>query len=233
MLSSPIGADTSRSASPAHSNPGVRTGSRSDRVRDAPIRARTSRLAPGLHLAGSGALQRRAWHKRVILPGGPARMEYSLTMTEGKIEHAYEVVVNRPSALVFALLTDFEKYLSQWAKGPVAVRKLTAGDTGSGTRFEVTARVAGIPLRSPYDVTGFDPDRRLAGDGIAGPFRFSEEYTLSPEGPGGDQTRLHYTVRADPRGIFKLARRPLTGPLRRLLNADIDRFKSFAEGPRP
>ena len=130
-------------------------------------------------------------------------------MTEGKIEHGCDIVINRPPAHVFALLTDFELYLARWAKGPVAAKKLTSGPTTSGTRFEVTARVAGIHLRSPYAVTSLERDQRFAGQGTAGPVRFSEEYTLGPDHDGGERTRLRYAMRAEPRGIFKLARKPI------------------------
>jgi polyketide cyclase/dehydrase/lipid transport protein len=97
---------------------------------------------------------------------------------EGKIEHSCEIVINGSPSHVFTILADLERYLARWAKGPVAVKKLTDGPTTSGTRFEVTARVAGLPARSPYTVTACECDRRFAGQGIAGPVRFSEEYRL-------------------------------------------------------
>ncbi len=150
-------------------------------------------------------------------------------MTGGEIEHACEIVINGPPAHVFGLLTDLEQYLAQWAKGPVAAKKLTTGATGSGSRFEVTARVAGLRVRSPYVVTRFELDRRFGGDGIAGPVRFSEEYTLEPDSGTSDRTRLRYTMRAAPRGVFKLARSPIAGQLRRLLDADLERFKGLVE----
>jgi hypothetical protein len=109
----------------------------------------------------------------------------------------------------------------------------TSGPTTSGTRFEVTARVAGIRVRSPYTVTSFEREQRFAGQGIAGPVRFSEEYTLGPDREAGDRTQLHYAMRAEPRGIFKLARKPIAGQLRRLLDADLERFKALVETTPP
>jgi carbon monoxide dehydrogenase subunit G len=153
---------------------------------------------------------------------------------EGGIEHSCEILINGPPAHVFAVLSDLEQYLARWAKGPVAAKKLTSGATTSGTRFEVTARVAGICVRSPYSVTSFERDRWFAGQGIAGPVRFSEEYTLVPDREEGDRTRLRYAMRAEPRGIFKLARTPIAGQLRRLLDSDLERFKTLVETtPQP
>jgi hypothetical protein len=152
---------------------------------------------------------------------------------EGGIEHSCEVLINRPPAHVFIVLTDLERYLARWAKGPVAAKKLTNGPTTNGTRFEVTARVAGIRVRSPYTVTSFERDLRFAGHGIAGPVRFTEEYTLGPDHDAGDGTRLRYAMRAEPRGIFKLARKPIAGQLRRLLDSDLERFKTLVETAPP
>ena len=105
--------------------------------------------------------------------------------------------------------------------------------TGVGTRFEATARVAGLRVRSPYDVTGFERGRRFAGQGIAGPVRFSEEYALEPDRETGDRTRLRYAMRAEPRGFFRLARKPIAGRLRRLLDSDLERFKALVETTSP
>jgi uncharacterized membrane protein len=149
-----------------------------------------------------------------------------------EIEHSCEIVIDAPQDHVFGLLSDLERYLARWAKGPIAVRKLTGGPTGVGTRFEVTARVAGLRVRSPYEVTGFERGRRFAGQGIAGPVWFSEEYTLDADRETGARTRLRYAMRAQPRGLFKLARRPIAGQLRRLLDSDLERFRTLVEtGP--
>jgi hypothetical protein len=88
-------------------------------------------------------------------------------------------------------------------------------------------------VRSPYDLTGFERGRRFAGQGVAGPVRFSEEYTLAPDRATGDRTRLRYAMRAQPRGLFKLARRPLAGQLRRLLDSDLERFRALVEATPP
>ena len=60
---------------------------------------------------------------------------------------------------VFAILADFESNLARWAKGPVAATR-TAGDGGAGSRYIITARVP-AKVRSPYEVTGYDPPARL------------------------------------------------------------------------
>ncbi|MBV8220119.1 MAG: SRPBCC family protein [Solirubrobacterales bacterium] len=150
-------------------------------------------------------------------------------MGEREIEHSCEIVINAPPAHVFTILTDLEQYLARWAKGPIAAKKLTDGPTTSDTRSQVTARIAVFRVRSPYTVTATERDQRFAGKGIAGPVRFSEEYRLQTEHDAGDRTRLRYAMRAEPRGIFRLAREPIAGRLRRLLDSDLERFKMLVE----
>jgi uncharacterized membrane protein len=154
-------------------------------------------------------------------------------VVDREIEHSCEIVISSPAAHVFTILTDLEQYLARWAKGPVAAEKLTSGATTSGTHFQVTARVAGLRVRSPYTVTSFERDQRFGGRGIAGPVRFSEQYTLVTDREAGDRTRLSYTMRAEPRGVFKLARKPIAGQLRRLLDSDLQRFKTLVETTAP
>src|SRR5262249_22821816 len=116
------------------------------------------------------------------------------------IELHWDFTVRRRMDEVFALLTDLETYLPQWARGPVAVEKTTPGPTGIGTRFAVTARVGPVRVRSPYEVTAWKPDEVFGGSGIAGPLAFDEEYRLSET--AGELTSVSYTVAAEPRGLF-------------------------------
>jgi hypothetical protein len=111
----------------------------------------------------------------------------------------------------------------------VAANRLTSG--GDRERHSLRGRRPGrrTPRTVAYTVTSFARDQRLAGQGAAGPVRFSEEYTLGPDHDAGDRTRLRYAMRAEPRGIFKPARRPIAAQLRRLLDSDLERFETLVE----
>ena len=145
------------------------------------------------------------------------------------IEFDTTVRIDRPPARVFAILADFESNLARWAKGPIAARR-TAGDGGSGTRYIVTARVGPAKVRSPYEVTGYDPPLRFAGNGTAGPVRFHEEYSLTADGP---VTILTQSIQAAPRGPFRLAEQALRRQLQQLIAADLGRLKNLAEAGIP
>ena len=145
------------------------------------------------------------------------------------IEFDTTVRIDRAREQVFAILADFEPNLARWAKGPVAATR-TVGDGGSGSRYLITARVGPAKVRSPYEVTGYDPPARFAGHGIAGPVRFHEEYSLTADGP---VTVLTQSIRATPRGLFRLAEGTLRRQLQQLIASDLDRLKNLAEAEIP
>jgi Polyketide cyclase / dehydrase and lipid transport len=148
---------------------------------------------------------------------------------QAMIEFDTAVRIDRAREHVFAILADFESNLARWAKGPVAARR-TAGDGGAGSRYIVTARVGPAKVRSPYEVTGYDPPARFAGHGIAGPVRFCEEYSLTADGP---VTILTQSIRATPRGPFRLAEGTLRRQLQQLIASDLGRLKNLVETQIP
>ena len=138
------------------------------------------------------------------------------------------VRINRSREQVFAVLTDFETYLARWAQGPVAAQRL-AGNGGVGSRYLVIAKVGPVTVRSPYEVTGFEPPSRMAGSGVAGPVRFHEAYTLRED---GSTTVLTQSISATPRGMFVLVRGLVRRQLQRLIASDLGRFKRLVETER-
>jgi len=145
------------------------------------------------------------------------------------IEFDTTVRIGRTPGQVFSVLADFETYLARWAKGPIAAAR-TDGDGGAGSRYLITARVGPATVRSPYEVTGYDPPGRLAGSGTAGPVRFQEEYRLTADGTA---TILTQAIRATPRGPFQLASGLLRRQLRGLIASDLDRLKDLVDAEIP
>jgi uncharacterized membrane protein len=140
------------------------------------------------------------------------------------IELSFGVRVDRPCQQVFAVLTDFEAYLARWAAGPIKATPTLAGATDAGSRFAVTARVGPFRVRSPYEVLAWAPPSRFSGRGTAGPVRFEEEYHLS--GDDGS-TELTQSIRAWPRGAFRVFEPLIRRQLRRLIASDLERFRAL------
>ncbi len=120
------------------------------------------------------------------------------------IEFDTTVRIDQTRDRVFGILADFESNLARWAKGPAAAAR-TVGDSGVGSRYVITARIGPAKVRSPYEVTGYDPPERFAGHGTAGPVRFHEEYSLTADGP---VTILTQSIRATPWAHSASRRRP-------------------------
>jgi len=107
-------------------------------------------------------------------------------MKEGKVE-TFEntVTINRPVEDVFAFLADFEN-VPTWNHAIEKTVKTSAAPTGKGTTYRQSRA---IPSRSTegFEVTGFEPVRRLEIQGEIGPFRTRASYMLTPVESG---TRL-------------------------------------------
>ena len=145
------------------------------------------------------------------------------------IELSFSESIARPSSEVFSILTGFEAYLARWAKGPVAAAKLGPGPTGPGTRFEITAKIGPLRARSRYEVLVWEPPQRFGGRGVAGPVRFEEEYRLTAS---QGATELTQSIKAWPRGPFRLLQPLIARQLQSLIPADLGRLKHLAEDTR-
>ena len=64
----------------------------------------------------------------------------------------------------------------------------------------------------------------------SGPVRFQEEYRLTGDGTA---TILTQSIRATPRGPFRLASGMLRRQLQRLIASDLDRLKDLVEAEIP
>jgi carbon monoxide dehydrogenase subunit G len=140
------------------------------------------------------------------------------------IELSLGVRVDRPPEQVFAVLTDFESYLARWAAGPIAAARTSLAATGAGTRFVVTAKVGPLRVRSPYEVSTWMPPTRFAGRGTAGPVRFEEQYRLDA---AGQSTELTQSIRAWPRGPFRVLEPVVKRQLSRLIASDLQQLKTL------
>jgi uncharacterized protein YndB with AHSA1/START domain len=116
------------------------------------------------------------------------------------------VTIHRPVDDVFAFLADFEN-IPQWNYAIEETRKTSAGPVGVGTTYLQTRS---IPRRQAegFEVTVFEPDRRLAIHGQIGPFQATISYRLEP---AGDATTIVNTVQLKASAATRLVA-PLAAP---------------------
>jgi hypothetical protein len=88
------------------------------------------------------------------------------------------ITINRRPAEVFGFLAQFEN-VPRWNYAISETRKISGGGVDVGSRYR---QVRTLPTRSEetFEVTEFEPDRRLSIRGGLGPFHGEIIYLLSP-----------------------------------------------------
>jgi uncharacterized protein YndB with AHSA1/START domain len=115
------------------------------------------------------------------------------------MQFTYTITIGRRPAEVFAYLAHFEN-LPRWNYAISDTRKTSSGPVGAGSRYRQT-RI--VPTRSEetFEVTEFEPGRRLSIQGSLGPFHGDVTYQLAPAGSG---TTLTNTMNLQPPGPLRL-----------------------------
>ena len=101
------------------------------------------------------------------------------------------VSINRPVGEVFAFVADGTDAM-QWRPAVVDVALVSGKGTGAVYRQGVKGP-GGRRIAADYEVTAFEPDRRIAFRAIAGPVRPSGEYRFDAV---GDATTVTFTLEA-------------------------------------
>jgi len=107
------------------------------------------------------------------------------------------ISIDRLATDVFAFLAHFEN-LPLWNPAISQTRRITGGQVAVGSRY-VQVRTAPRPSEETFEVTEFQPDRRLSVRGTFGPFPGESTYVLDSV---GDTTLLTNTVDVKPKGLL-------------------------------
>jgi uncharacterized protein YndB with AHSA1/START domain len=139
------------------------------------------------------------------------------------------VTIQRPADEVFAFLADFEN-IPRWNYAIEETKKASAGPVGVGTRYRQTRSVPGRSAEG-FEVTVFEPARRLAIDGQIGPFQATISYELEARAAA---TRLVNTVELDPsQAMLRFAAPLATSRIKASVAQNLSKLKLVLEGGRP
>lgn len=94
----------------------------------------------------------------------------------------HSVSIGRPVSEVFAFVADGENAM-RWRPGVLDVSRESGEGLGAIYRQGVRGP-GGRRIAADYEITAFEPDRRLAFRAIAGPVRPTGEYRFAQEGDG-------------------------------------------------
>jgi uncharacterized protein YndB with AHSA1/START domain len=146
------------------------------------------------------------------------------------MEFKNTVTIRRPVEDVFAFLADFEN-VPRWNHAIESTTKTSSGPVGVGSTYR---QIRSEPRRSEegFEVTAFEPARRLAIEGEIGPFRARAEYLLEPiEGA----TRFTNAVELEPSSVASKLLAPFAGSrIKTAVAENLDDLKALLESnPRP
>jgi hypothetical protein len=114
------------------------------------------------------------------------------------------VTIRRTAEDVFAFLADFEN-VPRWNYAIASTTKVSPGPVGVGTVYR---QIRSIPSRAEegFEVTVFQPGRRLAVEGEIGPFHARVSYLLESL---GNATRLTNDLELEPSSTLTRLLAPL------------------------
>jgi len=140
------------------------------------------------------------------------------------MEFTNTITINRRPTDVFGFLARFEN-VPLWNPAISETRRITAGPVGVGSRYRQT-RTRATPTSETFEVTEFEPDRRLCINGALGPFRGEVTYRLTP---AGDGTALTNTMFLQPSGPLRIVA-PLAAPrVKAAVAANLGTLKQILE----
>jgi uncharacterized protein YndB with AHSA1/START domain len=133
------------------------------------------------------------------------------------------VEIARPPAEVFAFLADGTNDL-RWREGVLDVVRKSG--TGVGTIYEQGVKGPfGKRVAADYEITAYEPGRRIGFRAIAGPVRPEGSYELEHVDGG---TRVTFSLRCSPSGLTKLMT-PMVAKTMRSEVAQLDRLRTALE----
>jgi carbon monoxide dehydrogenase subunit G len=132
------------------------------------------------------------------------------------------MIIQRPVEEVFAFLADFQN-VPKWNYAIVQTTKVSPGPVGVGTTYRQTRS---IPTRSEesFEVTVFEPPRRLEVRGQIGPFRARIGYLLEPTDSG---TRLRNAVDLESSGLSTIVAPLATSRVKHAVAANLDTLEQL------
>ena len=135
------------------------------------------------------------------------------------------VTINRPIAMVFALVSDVNRF-TEWQDGLVAANWTSADAPGAGATYAFVTRFAGMRMDLPGEVTSWNPPTGWTWKAAGGPFPVQGGYRLEQAGIG---TRITMFSDSEPKGLINAMRLLLKWMGERTYRNSLTRLKTILE----
>jgi uncharacterized protein YndB with AHSA1/START domain len=136
----------------------------------------------------------------------------------------HTVAIRRPLYEVFAFVADKEND-PRWRSGVTEISRKSGDGTAGTTYQQVVKGPGGRPIPADFEITGYEPGKRLAFCTTAGPVRPEGSFDFLEE---GGVTRVRFRLDATLAGTKKL----LTPMVSRSMRSEVqslDRLKQILE----
>jgi uncharacterized protein YndB with AHSA1/START domain len=142
------------------------------------------------------------------------------------MEFTNTITIERRPDEVFGFLAQFEN-VPLWNYAISETRKIDGGAVGVGSRYRQT-RTLPSQREETFEVTEFEPGRRLAIRGDLGPFRSEVTYVLDPTDTG---TTITNTMNLQPTGAARLIAPLAASRVKQAVAANLATLKQILEPP--
>ena len=131
--------------------------------------------------------------------------------------------INRPSADVFAYISNFENN-PKWQGGMVDAWFTSEPPMRVGTSYSQVAVFLGRRVESTFEVTEYQAGRLIKAKSIVSTFPITFTRIVDAENGGSRVTAI---VEGDASGIFKLAEPLLAGKVNKSIHKDYENLKKI------
>ena len=141
------------------------------------------------------------------------------------IEITTRLEIHRPPDEVFEVLADMSRNV-EWQRGMHACLWTSEPPLRLGSTYDQVARFLGRDIVSSFEVTEFEPGRKIRIESVSGSMPLDITRTVEPSPRGCKVTAV---VRGEPSGLFSVARPIMRLMVQRSVAADYRRLKSLLE----
>ncbi|WP_432188121.1 SRPBCC family protein [Streptomyces sp. Tue6028] len=145
-----------------------------------------------------------------------------------KVDVLTEAVIAAPCERVADYAAD-PSHAPEWYANIASVEWRTSPPMTVGSKVAFIARFLGRRLAYTYEITVYEPRRRLVMRTAEGPFPMETTYTWEPHGEAADHTRMTLRNRGEPSGFASLGATVLATAMRRAQRKDLAALKALLE----
>ncbi|GAA2629467.1 SRPBCC family protein [Streptomyces spororaveus] len=145
-----------------------------------------------------------------------------------KVDVLTDGVIAAPCDRVAAYATD-PTHAPEWYANITSADWRTPPPVAVGSKVAFVARFLGRRLAYTYEITAYEPGRRLVMCTDEGPFPMETTYTWEPYGERFDHTRMTLRNCGEPSGFASLGATVMAAAMRRAQHKDLAALKALLE----